>query len=304
MRFGHWVSFLVLVGGLATAPACDDDESTPGTSGGSGGTGGTGGAGRGGGGEDAAAGRGGGVPDATGGKGGAAGVGGATGGQAGTTGGRAGTGGGPTTDASDVADAAILLSDAQIMGVLHVANQGEVEAAILAEMRAVNAAVRAFAMEMNRDHSAADRDLLNVGADAGLAPADSPISLTLTATAMQKVQALQSLQGIAFDRAYMTDQVEMHSQVLTLITDVLLPSAMNAVLRMQVTMAREAVTMHLANARQLLQAISADGGDAGDGPADASDGAADVGDAAGDRVGDADAMTDVSDGRGDTSDGG
>ena len=303
MRFGQWVSFVVLVSGLAAMPACSDDESTPGTSGGSGGTGGSGGAGRGGAGQGGTAGSGGSGPDASGGKGGVAGAAGATGGQAGTTGGRAGTGGSPTADASDVADAALRLTDPQVIGVLHAANLGEVQAAMLTEMRAVNAAVRMFAMDMNRDHSAADRDLLNVGADAGLAPADSPISVTLTATAMQKLQALQPLQGTAFDRAYMTDQVDMHSQVLTLITDLLLPSAMHAALRTQVTMARDAVTMHLANARQLLQAISADGGDAGDAAADASDaadGAADGSDAAAD----ADATTDVSDGRGDTADGG
>jgi hypothetical protein len=86
---------------------------------------------------------------------------------------------------------------------------------------------------------------------------------------------------------------------------VLLPSSMNAALRMQVTMAQQAVTMHLANARRILMAISADGGDAADGAADAADGAADasdVSDSAADSAGDADAAT--PDGRGDVSEGG
>jgi putative membrane protein len=185
---------------------------------------------------------------------------------------------------------------------MHAANLGEIQEAMLAETRAVNTDVRAFATRMNTDHSAADRDLLNVAADAGaaLTPAESPVSVQLTAMAMQKLQALQPLQGIAFDRAYMTDQVEMHSQVLTLITDVLLPSAVNAALRMQLTIARDAVTMHLAQARSLLLIVSSDAGDAGGG-ADA-DAAADASDGA---DGGGDGSTDVSDGRsGDASDGG
>jgi putative membrane protein len=314
MRFGHWVSFLVLVGGLATASACSDDED-PGTMGGSGGIGGAGRGGTGGGGQAGTAGRGGSGPDASGGSGGSGGssgkaggggVAGATAGKGGTAGGgRGGAGGSPTADASDVADTGIRLTDAQVAGVLHAANLGEVQAAMLAEMRAVNAEVRTFAMMMNTEHSAADRDLMNLAADAGFAPADSPISITLTATAMQKLQALQPLQGAAFDRAYMTDQVDMHSQVLMLITDVLLPSSMNAALRMQVMMMQQSVTTHLANARRILMALSADGGDAGDGAADAADGAADasdVSDSAADSAGDADAAT--PDGRGDVSEGG
>jgi predicted outer membrane protein len=67
---------------------------------------------------------------------------------------------------------------------------------------------------MNTEHSSADRDLMNLAADAGaaLTPVENPISMQITATAMQNLQALQPLQGMAFDRAYMNDQVEMHTQ--------------------------------------------------------------------------------------------
>lgn len=316
MRLGHWVSLVVLTSSLVAAPACSGDDDN-GSAGGSGGTGGSGTGGRGGagqGGASGAAGKGGATPDAaggtggTGGKGGAGGAAGTTGGQGGTTGGRGGGGtdAGPMRDASDAPDV-IRLSDGQVVAVLHAANVGEIQEAMLAEMRAVNASVRTYATRMNTDHTAADRDLMNLAADAGpaLSPIENPVSQQLTLMAMQKLQALQPLQGIAFDRAYMTDQVEMHSQVLTLINDPLLPSAMNAALRTQLTMVREAVTLHLADARTILQAISVDGGDAGD---DAGDAATDVSDGAADRdggdaAGDADASMDVGDGR-DGSDGG
>jgi putative membrane protein len=310
MRLGHWVSLVVLASSLVAATACSDDEdTTTGTTGGSGGSGGSGGAGRAGGGQGGASGSSGRGPDGgggTGGSGGAAGAAGTTGGQGGTAGGRGGAAG-STPDASDAPDV-LRLSDGQVVGVAHAANLGEIQEAMLAETRAMNADVRAFAMMMNTEHSAADRDLLNLAADAGpaLMPSDSAVSLQLTATAMMKLQALQPLMGMAFDRAYMTDQVEMHTQVLTLINDLLLPSAMNMALRTQLSMMRTAVTMHLAQARTILQTISSDAGDAGDGGADADAADAADGDAAdGAADGAADSSMDGSDGRmGDASDGG
>jgi putative membrane protein len=181
------------------------------------------------------------------------------------------------------------------VAVLHAANLGEIQEAMLAETRAVTASVRGFATMMNTEHSAADRDLMNLAADAGaaLTPTESAISIQLTATAMMKLQALQPLMGITFDRQYMNDQVEMHTQVLTLINDLLLPSAMNAALRMQITMMQSAVTMHLTQARTILDGLDTDAGDAG-GSADASaDGAMD-----------ARADAEAGDGRSDAPDGG
>jgi putative membrane protein len=233
MRLGHWVSLFVLVGGLAAMPACSDDNDEPGA-GGSAGT-------------------------ATGGTG-------TTGGQGGDgTGGTGGTGGGGAGGAVDAgADANDVVSDGEIVGILHAANTGEVLQAQLAEMRAMNPAVRTFAAHMNQEHSLADSRLMALSADAGpdahLSPVDTGVSQALTMTAMQKLQVLQTLFGAAFDRQYMTDQVEMHTEVLNLIDEHLLPSAMDGTLRMLVTMMRESVAAHLAEARNILQMVSVDGG--------------------------------------------
>jgi putative membrane protein len=235
MRLGHWVSLFVLVGGLAAMPACsdDDDNDEPGA-GGSAGT-------------------------ATGGTG-------TTGGQGGDgTGGTGGTGGGGAGGAVDAgADARDVVSDGEIVGILHAANTGEILQAQLAEMRAMNPAVRTFAAHMNQEHALADSRLMSLSADAGpnapLAPVETGVSQALTMTAMQKLQVLQTLFGATFDRQYMTDQVEMHTEVLKLIDEQLLPSSMDGALRMLVTMMRESVAAHLAEARNILQMVNMDGG--------------------------------------------
>ncbi len=176
--------------------------------------------------------------------------------------------GGATADAGG--DAAVKLDDAQVAGVLHAANIGEVEAARLAEAKASDADVKTFAMQMDTDHSMADVALLALSQDGGmssLVPADSPVSEALTTTAMQKLQALQVKTGADFDRTYINDQVEIHTQVLALITNVLLPQVTNAALKTQVMMAETAFTMHLTRAQTIQQKLSGDGG-----PSDAAGG--------------------------------
>jgi putative membrane protein len=167
----------------------------------------------------------------------------------------AGTGGGASGADGGVQDR---LTDAQVVGVMHAANMGEVQEAKIAETKAVDPDVLSFAMDMDAAHTAADQAMLALSMNGGtntLAPADSPTSQVLTATAMQKIGAIQSKTGRDFDQAYMNDQIEMHSQVLDLLMNVLVPSTTDSMLKAQLTMAVDAVTMHLAHARTVQQKV-------------------------------------------------
>ena len=79
----------------------------------------------------------------------------------------------------------------------------------------------------------------------GLVPAESPLSLSLTATASTTAGKLLTLVGPAFDVAYLDAQITAHTEMLSLIDQQLLPSAALPALRALLESARTVVTLHL-----------------------------------------------------------
>jgi putative membrane protein len=245
---------------LLCAGACgdDDDDNRDGGRGGTGGSGGRAGGSGGGGG--------------TGGGGTGGGGGGGTGGAT-----DARTEGGADTAGGDASgDASMMLTDAQVAGVMLEANTGEVHTSEVADAKTQNMAVRMFATKMKMEHTAANTRLIALIQRIGIAAADSPLRAQLDREAMQALDMLWPLSGAAFDRAYLQVQVMMHMRVLALLDSTLIPSAQNAELKTELQAARTAVTAHLAEAQTLLSTTS-DGGVDGPGADGAgADGGADA----------------------------
>jgi putative membrane protein len=169
-----------------------------------------------------------------------------------------------------------MLSDPEVAGVIIEANTGEAGAGQVATARASAPAVLTFAQRMIDEHSAANRRLTMLVDQLSITPSDSAIRRMLGMQAHEAVDMLWAAPASAFDRMYMQGQVDMHMMVLDLIDSVLLPSATNAMLKMEVMTMRMAVVTHLADARSVLAGLNADGGANGsaDGGSDsAGDGA-------------------------------
>jgi len=178
-------------------------------------------------------------------------------------------GGDGSTDGSEASlgDAAIL-SEAQVLGVLTSANQGEINEGNLAPGRASSPAVLAFAARMVTEHTAALNRVTALASSTGLSPVASPTSQALDATSASTVQALTPLSGSVFDVAYIQSQVAAHNTVLNNIDRQLLPSATTDALRSELTTTRAAVAEHLQDAQGIIAGLQ----DAG-----AADGAASTG---------------------------
>jgi putative membrane protein len=223
---------------LSVAGGCGDDDDDNGNDGGAQ-------AGRGG-----SSGRGG-----TGGTGGRAGAGGAAGvggraGNAGSAGQNGGTGGN--------ADAGVKLSDAEIAAVALTANAGEVEQGEIAVSAAQRESVRDFARMMVMMHSAAvDRETA-LFQMIMITPDDNDVSEQLESMSDATVAKLNAANASAFDMLYMSSQVAAHRMVLDLLDDVLLPNAMNAQLRAELTAMRGDVQRHLQLATDVLAGLGAD----------------------------------------------
>lgn len=170
--------------------------------------------------------------------------GGASGGGAGGSGvaGAGGAGAGTTTPAR--------LSDAQVLGVLDTANQGEIAQANAALTCATNAGVKAFAQKMIADHTAA---LARVNKLIAIhAGADSPENSALTDVGQEQVKTItEDSQSGGCDQVYMKVQIEAHSTVLGLIDELLEPSAQAPEVQAEVKSEKDTVQMHLDDAHQV-----------------------------------------------------
>jgi putative membrane protein len=164
-------------------------------------------------------------------------------------------GGLDATTADAARDAAIALTEAQVVGIATTINTGEIEAGMLASTKATSDDVREFASMMVTMHGAANTR----AAALGVAPATSTPMTQLMMMSTATLQALTaSPQGAQFDQAYVQSQVTMHQEALTTFDSLLLPNATTPALVSELTRTRGEVAMHLSQARGLLEDV--DGG--------------------------------------------
>lgn len=172
--------------------------------------------------------------------------------------GGAGAGGGTVDGASSGAGA--LMSDGQIAGVMLEANTGEVSAALIALADSANATVTTFATMIVTDHKAANSNLVNIVRQDSITVAGSAVRQMLSAEASRTLSALISTPPSTFDATYVLSQVTIHTMVLQLLDDQLIPKVEDASLKTELQSERATVMNHLTAAQQLLNGNG--GGDA------------------------------------------
>lgn len=142
-------------------------------------------------------------------------------------------------------------SNAEVVGVVTTANNGEIETSQPAVQKAASSDVRAFAQQMIADHTASNTRL----AALGIANGDSDLEEQLRSSAARTTEVLQQYEGAAFDRAYMDAQIQMHQYVLTSLDNTLIPSATSSALRTELEQTRTSVAAHLERARAIREAL-------------------------------------------------
>ncbi|HEV7990580.1 MAG TPA: DUF4142 domain-containing protein [Gemmatimonadaceae bacterium] len=186
-----------------------------------------------------------------------------TGAAAGATGAAAGSASG-TSATSGASGASSTMSDADIAGVIHEANAGEIAAGKIAQTKAKNADVKAFARDMVRDHQALDKK------SAPLAPGNTATGNTssspssgnaggirdsiVNANKTMVSQLSSTASGAEFDRAYIDDQVQAHQNTLAFLQRAQ-NQAQSSELKQIVTQAIPDVEKHLARARAIQSKV-------------------------------------------------
>jgi len=122
-------------------------------------------------------------------------------------------------------------TDPQIAHIAYTADQLDIEAAKQALEKSKNKDVRAFAEDMVRDHTAVNKQALDLVKKLKVTPENNDTSKALTKQAADKRAELAKLSGAAFDKAYITNEVAYHKTVNSALENTLIPSASNGELK-------------------------------------------------------------------------
>lgn len=122
-------------------------------------------------------------------------------------------------------------TDAQIAHIAYTAGNLDVAAAEQALAKSQNPVVREFASEMVRDHKAVNEKALELVTALKVTPQDNPTSEALSEAASETMKKLAALDGAAFDRAYVENEVAFHKTVNGALESTLIPSARNEQLK-------------------------------------------------------------------------
>lgn len=91
-----------------------------------------------------------------------------------------------------------------------------------------NKEVRDFAQDMVRDHAEVNKQALALLAKLKVKPEGNDTSRALTKQAAAKRDELAKLNGVAFDKAYVANEVAYHKTVNGALENTIIPSASNA----------------------------------------------------------------------------
>jgi putative membrane protein len=150
------------------------------------------------------------------------------------------------------------LTDAEVAHVAVTANSIDIDLAKFAETKTHSAPVRAFAQRMITDHGNVNEQAAALAKKLGVTPADNAVSQSLQADAKQARTKLESLQGAAFDRAYLDREIAYHQAVLDALDKVLIPTTDNAELKKLLTDVRPAFVSHLDHAKRVRAMLGTD----------------------------------------------
>ena len=147
------------------------------------------------------------------------------------------------------------VNDAQIASIVVTANQVDIDAGKLAAASTKNADVKKFAELMVTDHTGVNKQAVDLATKLKVTPQDNDTSKSLKAGGEKNVANLKTLQGPAFDKAYVDNEVAYHQAVIDALDKTLVPNATNAELKALLVKVRPAFVAHLEHAKHLQASL-------------------------------------------------
>jgi putative membrane protein len=150
---------------------------------------------------------------------------------------------------------AATLTDPQIAAIVVAANQVDIDAGNLAIKKTKNAEVKKFAQLMVTDHTAINKAAVALVTKLKVTPEESDASKGLVSGGADNRAKLEKLDGAAFDKAYVDNEVAYHKAVIDTIDSKLIPSAQNADLKNTLISVKPTIEAHLKHAEMVQQKL-------------------------------------------------
>jgi putative membrane protein len=146
-------------------------------------------------------------------------------------------------------------TDPQIAHIAYTAGSIDIAAGKQALAKTHNKAVRSFAQQMVRDHTAVNQKALALVKKLHVTPQNNGTSQSLTNAAAAERAKLARLRGAAFDREYVNNEVAYHKTVNGALESTLIPSAKNGELKSLLETGLTLFREHQAHAEQVAKAL-------------------------------------------------
>jgi putative membrane protein len=153
--------------------------------------------------------------------------------------------------ASSAQTAAPKLDDPTIVAIFDAANTYDVETGSLAVRKGSTKEIRDFGAMLARDHSNVRQQGRDLAKSLGVTPTP-PQDFALAKAHADAMKSLRGLNGKAFDRAFLQQEVDFHNAVIDAVTKTLLPAIQNAQVKDLVTKVAPAFVAHRDAAQNLL----------------------------------------------------
>jgi putative membrane protein len=143
-----------------------------------------------------------------------------------------------------------------IFGALRAIHAAEVEHGMLAQKKATDPRVKAFATNVVADHELRmdkDDQLMR---ELRIKAKDNRVSTWIKSVSDRRMARLDSLSGSEFDHAYLEEQINYHRAVLDTFDKDLTPNARGPQVKADIAEARERESDHLKEAQDLRAALA------------------------------------------------
>lgn len=147
------------------------------------------------------------------------------------------------------------ITDANIGAIVLDANQTDIDYGKIALSKSTTKEIRDFAERMVTDHGAVQKSVIALATKLKLTPEENATSKGVKDNAVRVTAKLKSLNGKAFDRFYIDNEVAFHKQVTDALQTVLIPNANNADLKSALVDSQALFLKHLEHARQIQASI-------------------------------------------------
>ncbi|MHC5310622.1 DUF4142 domain-containing protein [Myroides sp. LJL116] len=141
------------------------------------------------------------------------------------------------------------LSDAQIASIAITANQVDINYADLALKKTKNPQVEKFAQTMKNDHQSVIQAAVDLASELSLTPQENPTTLSLLEKAKKELQVLESSDN--FDKAYIENEIDYHTFVISTLENTLIPNTQNTQLKELLIQVVPNFQHHLEMAKQI-----------------------------------------------------